>query len=102
MTWKRGIVLQRFCLNVEISVMMINHQNQLNTQRDFKDNEQQTQTERVEIGRTLKKSAGFEKEITSKCTTISPFSNLILDHETLLFKIESSDSCWNAAYCENN
>ena len=55
MTWKRGIVLQRFCLNAEISVMMTNHQNQLNTQRDFKDNEQQTQTERVEIGRTLKK-----------------------------------------------
>ena len=54
-TEKRGIVLERFCLNAEISVMMTNHQNPSNAQRDFKNNKPQTLREKVEIGLTLKK-----------------------------------------------
>ncbi len=55
MTWKRGIVLERFCLNAEISVMITNHRNPSNAQRDFRNNKPQTLTEKVEIGLTLKK-----------------------------------------------
>ncbi len=54
MTWKPEIVLERFCLNAKISVMMTNHQNLSNAQRDFKDNNLQTLKEKVEIGPTLK------------------------------------------------
>ncbi len=52
MIWKRGIVLERFCLNAEISVMMTNHWNPSNAQRDVKDNKLQTLTEKAKIGLT--------------------------------------------------
>ena len=52
MTWKREIVLERFCLNAEISVMMTNHWNPSNTQRDFKNKKLQTLTEKAEISLT--------------------------------------------------
>ena len=55
MTWKHGIVLERFCLNAKISAMMTNHQNPSNAQRDFKDNKPQILTEKVGIGLTLRK-----------------------------------------------
>ncbi len=43
-----------------------------------------------------------EKEIASKRTVTSPFSNLILDPETSLSEIQSADACWNAADYEKD
>ncbi len=55
MTWKRAIALERFCLNAEISVMMINYWNPSNAQSDFNYNKPQTLTEKVKISLILKK-----------------------------------------------
>ncbi len=43
-----------------------------------------------------------EKEIASKRTATSTFSNLISDPETPFSKIQSPDACWNLADREND
>ena len=97
MTWKRGRVLERFCL---FKRKILSNDDKLPESL-----ERPTRFQRqpaAKPNRNIGNRPDSEKEIASKRTTTSPLSDLISDPKTPFREIRSPDACWNVADREND